>query len=85
MNTTPYILRGMKVLIYNLKGGTARKVVYMMWIFMFTEGRTAKFPLLQNMMDLKNYRHTGEKKKVTSNSRVDFQYSRISLPKNLFP
>ena len=64
MNTAPYNFRGMKALIYNLKGGTARKVVYMMWIFMFTEGRTAKFPLLQEMMDFKHYRQTGGKKKI---------------------
>jgi len=27
MNTAPYNFRGMKALIYNLKGGTARKLL----------------------------------------------------------
>jgi len=34
------------------------KIVYRMWFFMFTEGKTAKFPLLQEMTDFKNYRHS---------------------------
>jgi len=29
---------------------------------MFTENRTAKFPLQQEIMDFKHYRHTGDKK-----------------------
>jgi len=29
---------------------------------MFTECRTTKFPLLQEIMDFKHYRHTGGKK-----------------------
>jgi hypothetical protein len=31
-----------------------------MWFLLFTEGRTPKFPLLQQIMDFKIYRHTGD-------------------------
>jgi len=44
MNTVQYIFCGMKVLIYNLQGRTASKLVCRMWFFMFPEGRTAKLP-----------------------------------------
>ena len=44
MNTAPYTLRGTKVLIYKLQGRTARNPVCRTWFFMLTEGRTAKFP-----------------------------------------
>ena len=60
MNTAPYIVREMKVLIIKLQGGTARKLECWMWYFVFTESRNAKFRI--GIMDFKHYRHTGDKK-----------------------
>ena len=64
MNTAPYSFRGMIVLIYELQGGTAGKLVCRVWYFMFTEGSTGKFPLVQEIMNFKHNRCTGNKKKV---------------------
>ena len=43
---------------------TARYLEGRVWFFMFTEDRTAKFPLLQELVVFKHYRHNGDKKKV---------------------
>jgi len=48
MNTESYIVRGMEVLMYSLKGGTARKLECRMCFFNFTEGRIDKFPTGNN-------------------------------------
>ena len=65
MNTATYIVCGMEVVMCKLEGETARTLECRMWVFMFTEGETAKFPHLQEIMDFKHYRHTGDKRKFS--------------------
>ena len=74
----------MKVLIYKFQGGTARKLECMMWIFMFTEGRNAKF--LTGILDFKHCRHTVDKNfSYVKQSRRFLVKSRMSLPRFLCP
>jgi len=87
MNTATYIVCGMEVVMCKLEGETAHNLECRMWVFMFTEGETAKFPLLQEIMDFKHYRHSGDKKKsqlhrtvMYVSSRVAYRYRQICFP-----
>jgi hypothetical protein len=59
MNTASYTACETKDLVCKLEGGTASKLQFRMWVFMFTQGKTAKFPERNNGLQTL---HTGDKK-----------------------
>jgi len=63
MNIVQYIFCGMKFLIYKLQGQTASKLVRRMWFVRSRKVEPLNF--LQEIMDFKHYRHTGDKKNVS--------------------
>jgi len=84
MNIATHIVCGMEVVMCKLEGGTARKLVCMVWSFVFRESRNSKFR--RGILYFKHARHTGDKKNQLRLTVERFLVrSHIPLPTNPFP